>query len=109
MELMFLFLVGHALCDFVLQSETMGALKNRRKNVRTAHDPGFPPWYFWLSAHSLIHGGAVYLVTSSWHLGAVESIMHALIDHMKCEERITIHQDQALHVACKLIYVLILI
>jgi hypothetical protein len=109
MELVFLFLVGHAVCDFVLQSEQMGAAKSRRRSLRTEHRPEFPPWYFWLSAHSLTHGGAVYLVTGSWYLGAVESIAHAVIDHVKCEERISIQQDQALHIACKLVYVLLLI
>lgn len=109
MELMFLFLVGHALCDYALQSEAMGAAKNRRKNLPAEHGPEFPPWYYWLSAHSLIHGGAVYLVTSSWVLGALESVLHAIIDHLKCKGRISIHQDQGLHVACKLVYVLFLI
>jgi len=109
MELMFLFLVGHALCDFVLQSEAMGALKSRRKNLPAEHGPEFPPWYLWLSAHSLTHGGAVYLITGSWCLGAVESIMHAVIDHLKCEGRTSILQDQGLHIACKLVYVLLLI
>ncbi|MHC4094174.1 MAG: DUF3307 domain-containing protein [Planctomycetota bacterium] len=109
MELFFLFLVGHALCDFILQSGAMGALKNRRRNLRTDSGPAVPPWYFWLSAHSLTHGGAVYFITGSWHLGAVESILHAAIDHLKCEERLSIHQDQALHIACKVIYVVFLI
>ena len=104
MEALFLLLVGHAVCDFVLQPEAMGLGKSRRRNVRVDRGADFPPWYVWLTAHSLTHGGAVYLVSGSWELGALESLLHAGIDHLKCEERITFHQDQALHIACKIVY-----
>ncbi len=103
MELMFLFLVGHAVCDFVLQPEVMGSGKSRRRNLQAEHGPEFPPWYSWLFAHSLTHGGAVYLISGSWVLGAIEGALHAAIDHMKCEGRISFHQDQGLHVVCKFI------
>lgn len=108
MELFFLFLVGHAVCDFVLQSPVMGKGKNRRRQRAEVQEPDFPAWYFWLSAHALTHGGAVSLVSGSWGLGVLETLLHAAIDHTKCEERITLNQDQALHIACKLGYVLIL-
>jgi hypothetical protein len=32
-------------------------------------------------------------------------VLHAAIDHLKCEGRLSFHQDQWLHVACKLGYV----
>ncbi len=108
MELLFAFLVGHAVCDFVLQGEVMGSSKSRRGNGRAEHGPGFPPWYYWLAAHALTHGGAVYLVSGLWWLGAIESVLHAAIDHLKCEGWIGFHQDQALHLACKLVYVAVL-
>jgi len=109
MEFFFLFLVGHAVCDFVLQGEVMGGGKSRRKSLEEAHGPGFPPWYYWLSAHALTHGGAVYLVSGLWQLGAIESALHGLIDHMKCEGRLSFQQDQGLHAVCKLGYIAVLV
>jgi hypothetical protein len=108
MQALFLFVVAHAVCDFVLQGEVMGTSKSRRKGVALERGSGFPPWYYWLGAHALTHGGAVFLVSGSWGLGVVETVLHATIDHMKCEERISFHQDQALHLACKLVYLAIL-
>ena len=105
MELLFLFLVGHAVCDFVLQGEVMGTSKSRHKGLAAARGPGFPPWYYWLGAHALTHGGAVFLIAGSWPLGVLETVLHAGIDHMKCEERLSFNQDQALHLVCKLVYV----
>jgi Protein of unknown function (DUF3307) len=105
MKFLFLFLVGHAICDFVLQGEVMGSAKSRRSGFAAGRGPGFPPWYYWLAAHALTHGGAVFLIARSVPLAALETLLHAGIDHLKCEERISIHQDQALHVACKVLYV----
>ena len=108
MRILFLFLVGHAVCDFVLQGEVMGTSKSRRKNLPGERGPEFPQWYYWLAAHALTHGGAVCLIAGSWGLGLVETLLHATIDHLKCESRISVHQDQALHLACKLVYVALL-
>jgi hypothetical protein len=107
-EILFQFLVGHAVCDFVLQGEVMGSGKSRRKNLRAQHGPEFPPWYFWLLAHSFTHGGAVYLISGLWQLGALETVLHCIIDHMKCEQRISFHQDQLLHIVCKILYIALL-
>ena len=82
MELLFLFLVGHAVCDFVLQGEVMGTGKSRRRNLCAEYGPDFPPWYAWLAAHGLTHGGAVFLASGLWWLGALESVLHAGIDHL---------------------------
>jgi hypothetical protein len=84
-ENLFLFLVGHAVCDFVLQGEVMGNSKNRKKWLAAAHGSGFPPWYYWLGAHGFTHGGAVFLISGLWQLGAIETALHALIDYSKCE------------------------
>ena len=105
MKFLFLFLVGHAVCDFVLQGDVMGSAKNRRKALTSVHGPDFPPWYYWLGAHALTHGGAVFLITGLWQLGAIETVLHAVIDHSKCEGRIGFHLDQGLHLVCKLAYV----
>ncbi len=104
-EIIFQLLVGHALADFALQHEAMGAGKNRH-NVIHQKKAGqfFPAWYYWMSSHALIHGGAVYIVTGSLIFGLVETVLHGLIDATKCEGRINFHQDQALHVLCKIGY-----
>lgn len=89
-------LVGHALADYPLQGDFLARAKNASAPI-----PGVPFWQA-LSAHALIHGGAVALVTGSPTLGVLEACAHALIDHAKCRGILTFNQDQALHVFCKL-------
>jgi hypothetical protein len=101
MERVFLLLAGHYVCDFVLQGEAMGSGKSRRRNVRTQRGPEFPPWQAWLAAHALTHGAAVCLITGSWPCGVAETVLHAAIDHLKCERRISFALDQGLHLVCK--------
>ncbi len=104
MTLFFKLLIGHALADFVLQSDTMARAKNRHSDFAANAGPNFPSWYYWLGAHALVHGGAVYLFTGSAILGLIEVVLHSAIDFAKCERRIGFHQDQALHVICKVAY-----
>ena len=44
MEQLFLFIVAHAVCDFVLQGEAMGSGKNRGRGMAAVRGPGFTPW-----------------------------------------------------------------
>jgi len=104
--LLFQFIVGHALADFVLQSDAMAVYKSR--HMKHEHN-GFPPWYYWLTSHALIHGGVVYLITGSCILGIIETGVHWLIDLCKCEHKISLHTDQLLHIICKLAYTYYLI
>ena len=69
-----------------------------------------PPgnWIHCLVAHSLIHAGFVWLITGCAVLGAVEFVLHALLDGLKCEGRISFHMDQLFHVGCKVLYVAVL-
>jgi hypothetical protein len=106
--LIFLFAASHAVCDFALQPEAMAV----GKCPRNAVDPSqFPRWTYWLSAHGLVHGAGVALVMIAvgapqlWWLGMLEAVSHIGIDYLKCEERINIAVDQALHYACKLTWV----
>lgn len=92
--LLFMLLVAHAVADYALQSDFI-ALNKARKG------PNIVPWYYVMGAHSLIHGGAVSVVTGVWWLGLLEAICHFGIDTLKCEGKITIHHDQMLHVICK--------
>jgi len=100
----FQFLVAHMLCDFVLQHEAMSMGKHRKHDIHKNRSPLFPPWYYWLSAHSLIHGGAVFLITNNLWLGIAETLLHGTIDFLKCERKINLNQDQFLHIICKVAY-----
>jgi hypothetical protein len=93
--------VGHAVADYPLQSDAMAIEKDRHS--KTALQAAVP-WYYWLSAHSVIHGGAVALITGSIWLGLAETAVHWVIDFAKCEGWTTIAQDQGLHVACKALW-----
>jgi len=107
--MLFLLLVGHAIADFALQSDAMAKGKNRHN--KSEPPPGAKPqvcWYYWLTAHALIHGGVVWLVTGLWIFGLMETIAHWLIDFGKCENWYGIHEDQLMHLLCKLFYILIL-
>ncbi|WP_447724607.1 DUF3307 domain-containing protein [Sphingomonas koreensis] len=88
-------LTAHALCDYPLQGDFLSKAKNR-----TAPVPGVP-WWQPLGAHSLIHGGAVALITGIWWLAVAEAAIHWLTDDAKCRGRIGFNADQAIHVACK--------
>lgn len=92
---LFLLLGAHALCDYPLQGDFLARGKNHRNPI-----PGVP-WYQCLAAHSLIHGLAVYLITGSLILGVAETILHALIDFLKCEGFYGFNYDQYLHLLCK--------
>ena len=104
MILFFQLLIGHAVADFVFQSDTMAIAKSRHGQLEKAHGENFPPWYYWLTAHSLIHGGAVYLLTGNVVFGLIETVLHWSIDFTKQERWINFHQDQALHILCKILY-----
>jgi hypothetical protein len=102
--LVFLLLGFHALCDFALQPDVMVRGKNRFTS-----DPRVQPrWWWWLSAHGLVHGAAVALALMAagfpqlWWLGLMEAAGHAAIDDLKCAGRIGLATDQGLHYACKL-------
>lgn len=96
-------IVAHAICDYPLQGDFLARAKNRFAPVQ-----GFA-WYQALGAHAVIHGGAVAFVTGVWWLGALEFIAHFVIDDQKCAGRIGLNTDQALHIACKAIWVLVAI
>lgn len=98
-ELLLALVAAHALCDYPLQGDFLSRAKNRMQPL-----PGVP-WYQALGAHASIHGAAVALLTGVWWLGMAEAVSHFLIDDMKCRGRISFNADQALHLACKLVWV----
>ena len=101
----FALLVGHAVCDYPLQAGPMASEKCRRSTTPLQRSV---PWYYWLSAHAVIHGGAVGWITGSPSLGLAEAVVHWLIDFGKCEDWFGIHVDQALHVGCKVVWCVVI-
>lgn len=91
-------LAGHALADYPLQGDFLARGKNHLNPI-----PGIP-WYQCLIWHSAIHGGIVGLITGSAALGVAEFVNHVAIDYAKCEGLIGFNADQALHVACKVLW-----
>ena len=94
-------LVGHAICDYPLQGDFLARGKNRWNPIPTI------PWYQCLAAHALIHGGSVALITGSVPLGIAETLIHMQIDYGKCAGHYGLNVDQALHVVCKIAWVLV--
>lgn len=97
--MLFKLLAAHALADYPLQGDFLSKAKNRTAPIHGV------PWYQALGAHAMIHGGAVALVTGSQRLGIAEAVVHAITDDLKCRGKLSFNQDQAIHLACKLLWV----
>lgn len=102
LELFFALLIGHALCDYPLQGDFLARAKNATNPI-----PGVP-WPLAMAAHTAIHAGAVWFLTGTWMLGLFEFLAHWLIDELKCRGKLDFGADQALHVVCKLVWVILL-
>lgn len=97
--LLFLMLAGHALADYPLQGDFLAV----GKGSRAAPHFGIP-WWHCLTAHALIHGLFVAIITGSAAVGLIETGLHWVIDDLKCRNITGINTDQILHVACKVGY-----
>ncbi len=107
--LLFALLIGHALADYPLQGDFLAIHKNRHvKLPRQSRD--FPPtlWVHCLLAHSLIHAGFVWVISGQVIFALAETVLHFIIDYVKCERITSYHTDQLLHVGCKVLYVAVL-
>lgn len=104
--MIFQLLVGHALADFSLQTEWMS--KNKNRNRKPDYIPEgqkyTPTWFYVLSAHALVHGGMVFLITGRVYLGILETILHWIADFAKCENWTNPHTDQLIHICSKLLW-----
>jgi hypothetical protein len=66
-------------------------------------------WGWWLTAHAACHGLIVALITGVPLLGLAEWVLHWLIDWGKCRKRYNLGVDQGLHLACKVLWVAVLV
>lgn len=104
MNMAFWLVVAHFLADYPLQGDTTAREKSRHSATPLQ---AFVPWYYWMTAHALMHGAAVAFITNSIALGLAETAAHWAIDFGKCERWFSIHVDQALHLACKALWLAI--
>jgi len=104
-ELIVAMLMAHALADYPLQGDFLANAKDRHSD----YNKSITVWPHALTAHSLIHAGAVYFITGAWVLGLLEFVIHWATDFGKCEKWFGFHIDQAIHIACKAIWVLLIV
>lgn len=95
-EMLLMLLAAHWVCDYPLQGDFLAKVKADGP-LRVYH----------LIAHAGIHAGAVLLITGSISLALAEWIIHALTDEVKVRGKTSFAVDQAIHVGCKLVWVLI--
>lgn len=100
----FLLAAAHFAFDYAWQGDTVAVNKNPNANTPLQK---FVPWYYWLVSHAFMHGAAVALITNSGLLGLAETVAHFLIDLGKCQNKYSIHVDQALHIVCKVTWLLV--
>lgn len=98
---LFFLVCCHFLADYPLQGDFLAQAKNRNTAV------GRVFWLHALTAHSFIHAGFVALVTGSIWLGLAEAVAHGITDHLKCEQKISLNADQAVHIGCKVLWAVI--
>lgn len=109
-ETFILLMFAHAIADFALQSDSMAKGKNRHAFDPSKAPPGQKPvncWFWWMLAHALVNGGFFYFVTSNLMIGIVETIVHFIVDFLKCENKTNPHQDQGIHLAFIVVYSII--
>lgn len=102
--LLFLLIAGHHICDFALQNEFVATNKNRHaRNQFTVDERNkmLSIWPHLLTAHAIMHGTAVFLITQNLTLGILETVAHWITDFLKCEGKFNFHTDQFIHLAFK--------
>jgi len=99
--MLFLLIFGHCLADYPLQGEFLATAKNRNTEI------GKVFWLHALPAHAFIHGGFVLLITHSLPLAVAEALIHGATDFLKCEGKISLNVDQAIHIGCKIVWAIV--
>ena len=92
-----LMLLGaHWLADYPLQGQFLSDAKRIG-----------PLRFYHLVAHAGIQGAGVAFVTGNAWLGLAEWAAHTIIDEAKARGKTTFALDQALHITCKVVWLLI--
>ncbi len=102
-EMCMYLIAAHFLADFPLQGPFMSEAKNPQNPTHREY------WAWVMIGHGSIHAAFVLLITGSWLFAIIEWIVHVIIDLAKCDQAISFSRDQFLHLACKVIYVLVLV
>jgi hypothetical protein len=97
-----LLILAHLLGDYALQGDFMAKAKNHKAPI-----PGIP-WQTILVSHAAMHSLAVYLITGSIVCAMFEQFAHTLTDYYKSDGKISFNADQAIHILCKIGYVVFL-
>ena len=100
-ELFALLLFAHFLFDYPLQGDWLARAKNRSDPIPHV------PWYQAMFAHTAMHGMAVWIITGIPLLGLAEMAIHWITDDLKLQGELTFNQDQAIHIICKVVWVVI--
>lgn len=98
-DLLFLMFAGHFLADFPLQGDHIAKTKNRHRKpdyIPEGQTPT-PIWFYSLTAHAMIQGLVIYIITQRLDFALYQTITHWVIDFMKCENWTNPHLDQILH------------
>ena len=85
-----------------------GKNRNKKPDYIPEGQKYIPCWGYWLTAHALIHAGAVLIITGSYLCAVLELASHWVIDFLKCDNITNPNTDQLLHCLMKLVYIAIL-
>lgn len=102
-DMLVLLVLAHLLFDFPLQGDFLARAKNSQAPI-----PGVP-WQTALTSHAAMHAGAVYLITGAAWAASIEFIVHFVVDDMKSRGWIDFNTDQAVHLACKVLYACLIV
>ena len=105
MRTIFLMLAAHYLADLALQGDFVATYKVQYLGKERKFNP---IWYHVLLGHCMFHALGIYLSTGSLLLAVAELGAHFVIDYIKGREWIGFNLDQALHIACELIWYILL-
>jgi hypothetical protein len=100
LQALFFLFAAHSVCDYALQGDFMARVKDQRSGSGI-------PWAWPLTSHAAIQALGVFLVTSSPVFAAFELAAHWVIDYNKSAGRYGFGIDQSLHVACKVLIVVV--
>lgn len=89
---------AHWLADYPLQGQFLSDAKAKG-----------PLRFYHLAAHAGIQGAGVAFVTGNVWLGLSEWIAHTAIDEAKVRGKTSFALDQALHIACKAVWLLVIL